>query len=67
MKKFYLFAICVMVVSFAGCEPNTPATSNKGFSVSDSKKVTFSKGNLQYTQSTNTWSFAENQIGRAHV
>lgn len=61
MKKFYLFAICVMVVSFAGCEPNTPATSNKGFSVSDSKKVTFSKGNLQYTQSTNTWSFAENQ------
>ena len=31
------------------------------FSVSDSKQVTFSKGNLQYTQSTNTWSFAENQ------
>ena len=31
------------------------------FSVSDSKTVTFSKGNLQYTQSTNTWSFAENQ------
>ena len=31
------------------------------FSVSDSNQVTFSKGNLQYTQSTNTWSFAENQ------
>ena len=31
------------------------------FSVSDSKQVTFSKGNLQYTKSTNTWSFAENQ------
>ena len=31
------------------------------FSVSDSKQVTFSKGNLQYTQSTDTWSFAENQ------
>ena len=31
------------------------------FSVSDSKQVTFSQGNLQYTQSTNTWSFAENQ------
>ena len=31
------------------------------FSVSDSKTVTFSKGNLQYTQSTNTWSFASAQ------
>ena len=31
------------------------------FSVSDSKKVAFSKGNLQYTQSTSTWAFAENQ------
>ena len=31
------------------------------FSVSATKQVTFSPGNLQYTQSTNTWSFAENQ------
>lgn len=31
------------------------------FSVSATKKVTFSKGNLQYTRSTDTWSFAENQ------
>ena len=31
------------------------------FSVSDSKQVYFSPGNLQYTQSTDTWSFAENQ------
>ena len=31
------------------------------FSVSYSEQVTFSQGNLQYTQSTNTWSFAENQ------
>ena len=37
-------------------KPTTPY-----FSVSNTKKVTFSKGNLQYTQSTNTWSFAENQ------
>lgn len=35
--------------------------SGGGFSVSAAKQVTFSKGNLQYTQSTNTWSFAENQ------
>ena len=31
------------------------------FSVSDTKQVRFSKGNLQYTQSTQTWSFAEHQ------
>jgi hypothetical protein len=33
-----------------------------GFSVSATKKVTFSPGNLQYTRSTNTWSFAKNQL-----
>ena len=32
-----------------------------GFSVSPTKKVLFSKGNLQYQASTNTWRFAENQ------
>ena len=31
------------------------------FSVGETMFVTFSLGNLQYTQSTNTWSFAENQ------
>jgi len=31
------------------------------FSVSDTKRVRFSRGNLQYTQSTQTWSFAEHQ------
>ena len=40
---------------------NNQSNKAKAFSVSDSKQVTFSKGNLQYTQSTNTWSFAENQ------
>ena len=33
----------------------------KAFSVSSSKQATFSPGNLQYTQSTNTWSFASAQ------
>ena len=42
-------------------EEPTPSAGIGVFSVSDSKQVTFSKGNLQYTQSTNTWSFAENQ------
>ena len=39
------------------------------FSVSDTRKVTFSKGNLQYQASTNTWRFAELQydyIGAAN-
>lgn len=31
------------------------------FSVSETEKVYFSKGNLQYQASTNTWKFAENQ------
>ena len=31
------------------------------FSVSETEKVRFSKGNLQYQASTNTWRFAENQ------
>ena len=39
------------------------------FSVSANKKVMFSKGNLQYQASTNTWRFAEHQwdmIGEAN-
>ena len=41
-------------------QPN-PSAGIGVFSVSADKQVTFSPGNLQYTQSTNTWSFAENQ------
>ena len=40
------------------------------FSVSADKQVVFSRGNLQYIQSTKTWGFAENQydvIGEANV
>ena len=42
-------------------EAYNPSNTAKAFSISDSKQVTFSKGNLQYTQSTNTWSFASAQ------
>ena len=43
-------------------EPEEPTEPFVGvFSVSPTKYVTFSPGNLQYTQSTDTWSFAENQ------
>lgn len=55
-------------VGLVGCKDEN--TTKIGFSVSDTKKVTFSQGNLQYTRSTNTWSFAENQydmLGMANV
>lgn len=44
-------------------EPSQPDPSAGigSFSVSADKQVTFSKGNLQYTQSTDTWSFASTQ------
>jgi len=42
------------------CAVPEGAISGK-FSVSPTKQVYFSKGNLQYQASTNTWRFAENQ------
>ena len=42
-------------------EEPTPSAGIGTFSVSADKQVIFSQGNLQYTQSTNTWSFAEHQ------
>ena len=65
MKKYLLLVIGAMTLIFAGCEPNgaTNATA-KGigvFSVSYSKQVTFSKGNLQYHPANDEWRFAENQ------
>lgn len=70
MKKIFYLVICVMVVLFASCEQNEPSGGEEPsanvsgigcFSVSPTKQVTFSSGNLQYTQSTNTWSFASTQ------
>jgi uncharacterized protein (TIGR02145 family) len=51
----------VYVETDCGGEDDTPSAGIGIFSVSAYKQVTFSPGNLQYTQSTNTWSFAENQ------
>ena len=51
-------------------EEPTPSAGIGTFSVSADKQVAFSKGNLQYTQSTNTWEFAENQydnLGEANI
>ncbi len=66
MKKISLpFVVFFSAILFVGCELNSPIDhGSKGigvFSVSADKQVTFSKGNLQYTQSTNTWSFASTQ------
>ena len=51
----------VYVETDCGGEGDTPSAGIGVFSVSADKQVTFSKGNLQYTQSTNTWSFASAQ------
>ena len=68
MKKLFSIVICVMALLFSGCsnvckakDGQADILKSKAFSVSASKQVTFSKGNLQYTQSTNTWSFASTQ------
>ena len=54
-----------------GTEPGKSYALYAGpkFSVSADKRVLFAPGNLQYTQSTDTWSFAENQydmLGKAN-
>lgn len=63
MKQFFSLAMSVMALLFVGCEPIAPEleTGIGVFSISETKQVTFSPGNLQYTQSTNTWSFASAQ------
>ena len=59
---YYVRAYAVNQKGTAYGEQQSFMTKKAGiFSVSSSKKVIFSSGNLQYTQSTNTWSFAENQ------
>ena len=63
--QFYIYCSdgnVIKVDSISMVAPSYDETPGIGtFSVSADKQVTFSKGNLQYTQSTNTWSFAENQ------
>ncbi len=47
-----------------------PAYEPKPFTVAEGKQITFSCGNLQYTQSTSTWAFATRQtdyIGEANI
>ena len=72
--QFYIYCSdgnVIKVDSISMVAPSYDETSGIGtFSVSADKQVTFSKGNLQYTQSTDTWSFADNQydyLGEANI
>lgn len=64
MKKFLLSMVLVAIAG-AGTQASAqtaPANAINGkFSVAADKQVYFSQGNLQYTQSTATWAFAEHQ------
>ncbi|MBP5371885.1 MAG: Ig-like domain-containing protein [Bacteroidales bacterium] len=48
-------------ITVVGNSSNNEGALSATFSVSASKQVYFSQGNLQYQASTNTWRFAENQ------
>ena len=72
--QFYIYCSdgnVIKVDSISMVAPSYDETPGIGtFSVSADKQVTFSKGNLQYTQSTDTWSFADNQydyLGEANI
>ena len=64
MKKF-LLSMAIVAIAGAGTQAGAqtaPANAINGkFSVAADKQVYFSQGNLQYTQSTATWAFAEHQ------
>ena len=61
MKKLFSIIICVMTLLFVGCEPIAPEVIGV-FSVSETKQVTFSSGNLQYHPANNEWRFAQSQL-----
>lgn len=80
MKKILLIiGIGLLLTTFSSCKKDKSAEESASlpvegslsgvFSVGNGKKVRFSKGNLQYKASTDTWRFAENQydcIGNAN-
>ena len=51
----------ISLVAPEDTEKPEPSAGIGTFSVAADKQVSFAPGNLQYAQSTNTWSFAENQ------
>lgn len=64
MRQAFLMLLIAMVC--IGCESSIPSgnTTTKGigvFSVSETKKVTFSPSNLYYNRETSSWNFFEEQ------
>ena len=56
MKKLFLLQILVLMSLSA-------VSQSEGlFSVSETKKIVFSQGNLQYHKDSNVWRFAEDQL-----
>lgn len=76
MKKLFIFAIAALGM-FACTDKNAPSdpSNTEGllpgvFSVSPTRKIQFSRGNLQYQANTATWRFAKEQydvIGMANA
>lgn len=61
MKLFSILSAFVLVTVSVSAQ-NTNGAIRAEFSVSDSTKVYFSQGNLQYQASSKTWRFAEHQF-----
>lgn len=61
MKKNLFFGALCAVALLTSCSSKEEGTVNGVFSVSETKQVKFSSGNLQYTKSTSTFQFAEHQ------
>ncbi len=67
LKRLLTLLLAVLSIATFSCKKDEASTDfpqgaiNRLFSVSDSEQVYFSKGNLQYQASTDTWRFAENQ------
>ena len=60
--QFYIYCSDGNVIKVDSISMMVPSyEKTPTFSVGAIKRVSFSKGNLQYTQSTNTWSFASTQ------
>lgn len=61
MKKLLNLATLFVFLGIIGCLSDENKTLKGEFSVSENKKVNFSKGNLQYNIAAKTYKFADNQ------
>ena len=65
-KYYYCFdcnnGVDIIKTDVQSVTTDFPGLIKSEFSVSDTKKVYFSQGNLQYQASTDTWRFADNQF-----